>query len=154
PFACGATCIGLALVAFPSDIGHIYRSDMLGAGTGALGIVAGLFVLSPPQALRAVAVLGFAAAAVASLAAGAARGKWRAAGYAAAGLAALAIPASWTGLRLSEYKGLSEALLVPGAEVLTEQSSPLGLLTVVASPIIPFRHAPGLSLNNPVEPPP
>ena len=36
PFACGATCIGLALVAFPSDIGHIYRSDMLGAGTGAI----------------------------------------------------------------------------------------------------------------------
>jgi spermidine synthase len=49
---------------------------------------------------------------------------------------------------------LSQALLVPGAEVLTERSSPLGLLTVLRSPTIPFRHAPGLSLNNPVEPPP
>src|SRR5882672_7278850 len=35
PFACGATCVGLALLAFPSDIGRIYRSDMLGAGAGA-----------------------------------------------------------------------------------------------------------------------
>src|SRR4029077_4436459 len=45
PFACGATCIGLALAGFPNDIGRIYRSDMVGAGVGALGIVAGLFVL-------------------------------------------------------------------------------------------------------------
>src|SRR5262245_1733228 len=59
PFACGATCIGLALASFPNEIGRIYRSDMLGAGVGALGIVAGLFVLSPSQALQAVAVLGF-----------------------------------------------------------------------------------------------
>src|SRR3984893_1521230 len=154
PFACGATCIGLALVAFPNNIGRIYRSDMLGAGAGALGVVAGLFGLSPSQALQAVATLGFAAAAVASLGAGFERGNWRTAGYAAAGLAALAIPHSWTGLRLSEYKGLSQALLVPGAEVLTERSSPLGLLTVLRSPAIPFRHAPGLSLNNPVETPP
>jgi spermidine synthase len=154
PFACGATCIGLALATFPSDIGRTYRSDMLGAGAGALGVVAGLFVLSPSQALQAVAVLGFAAAAVASLGARSERGKWAATGYAAAALAALMIPHSWTGLRLSEYKGLSQALLVPGAEVLTERSSPLGLLTVLRSPTIPFRHAPGLSLNNPVEPPP
>jgi spermidine synthase len=69
-------------------------------------------------------------------------------------VAVLALPHSWTALRLSEYKGLSQALLVPGAEVLTERSSPLGLLTVLRSPTIPFRHAPGLSLNNPVEPPP
>jgi spermidine synthase len=154
PFACGATCVGLALATFPNEIGRIYRSDMLGAGAGALGVVAGLFVLSPSQALQAVAVLGLAAAAVASLGAGSERGKWAATGYAAAGLAALAIPPSWTGLQLSEYKGLSQALLVPGAEVLTERSSPLGLLTVVKSPTVPFRHAPGLSLNNPVEPPP
>src|SRR5204862_5847611 len=129
-------------------------SDMLGAGAGALGIVAGLFVLSPSQALEAVAVLGFAAAAVASLGAGAARGKRRATGFAAAAFAALMIPQSWTGLRLSEYKGLSQALLVPGAEVLAERSGPLGLLSVVRSPTIPFRHAPGLGLNDPVEPPP
>ncbi|MDX1540963.1 MAG: hypothetical protein R3349_06120, partial [Geminicoccaceae bacterium] len=38
--------------------------------------------------------------------------------------------------------------------VVLERSSPLGLLSVVDSPTIPFRHAPGLSLANTVEPPP
>src|SRR6266850_1249625 len=78
PFACGATCVGLALVTFPNEIGRVYRSDMLGAGAGALGIVAGLFVLSPSQALQVVAILGLAAAAVASLGAGFGRGRWAA----------------------------------------------------------------------------
>ena len=41
---------------------------------------------------------------------------------------------------------------MPGAEVEVERSSPLGLLSVVRSPEIPFRHAPGLSLNNLIEP--
>jgi SAM-dependent methyltransferase len=54
---------------------------------------------------------------------------------------------------ISEYKGLPMALRVPDAEIVEERSSPLGLVTVVESPTIPFRHAPGLSLNNIVEPP-
>ena len=37
--------------------------------------------------------------------------------------------------------------------MLVEDSSPLGLLTVVSSPTVPLRHAPGLSLNNATEPP-
>ena len=45
------------------------------------------------------------------------------------------------------------ALRVPGARIIEERSSPLGLISVVESPTIPFRHAPGLSLNNTVEPP-
>ena len=154
PFACGATCVGLAFTTFHKEIGRVYRSDLIGAGIGALAVVAGLFVLSPPQALQAVAVLGLAAASLASLREDTARRKWRAGVYLMVGIAAVVISPSWISLRLSEYKGLSQALLVPGAEVLTERSSPLGLLTVVRSPAIPFRHAPGLSLNNPIEPPP
>ena len=41
---------------------------------------------------------------------------------------------------------------MPGAVVEAERSSPLGLLSAVRSPKIPFRHAPGLSLNNLIEP--
>ena len=41
---------------------------------------------------------------------------------------------------------------MPGAVVEAERSSPLGLLSAVRSPTIPFRHAPGLSLNNLIEP--
>jgi spermidine synthase len=154
PFACGATCVGLAFATFPKEIGRVYRSDLMGAGIGAFGVVVGLFVLSPPQALQAVAILGLAAASLASLREDTARRKWRAGVYFIVGIAALVIPPSWISLRLSEYKGLSQALLVPGAEVLTERSSPLGLLTVLHSPEVPFRHAPGLSLDNPLEPPP
>jgi spermidine synthase len=36
---------------------------------------------------------------------------------------------------------------VVGARVLAERSGPLGLLTVVESPQVPFRYVPGLSLN-------
>ncbi len=46
------------------------------------------------------------------------------------------------------------ALQVVDAKILSEQSSPLGVLTVVESPTIPFRYAPGLSLNTKQEPPP
>ena len=41
-----------------------------------------------------------------------------------------------------------------GARVLVERSSPLGSVTVLASPAVPLRYAPGLSLNAPREPPP
>jgi spermidine synthase len=69
-------------------------------------------------------------------------------------ITSLAWPASWLEPRPSPYKGLRVALTAPGARVLAERSSPLGLLTVVESPLVPFRHAPGLSLGNTIEPPP
>jgi spermidine synthase len=153
PFACGATCVGLALATFPKEIGRVYRSDLMGAGSGALGVMPGLMVLSPPQVLLAIAVLGFAAASLASLREDTTGRKWRAGVYLMVGVAAVVASPSWVSLRLSEYKGLSQALLVPGAEVLAERSTPLGLLTVVSSSAIPFRHVPGLSLNSPIEPP-
>ena len=46
-------------------------------------------------------------------------------------------------------RGLSYALNLPGAEIIYENASPLGQLSVVRSPEMPFRHAPGLSLNSP-----
>ena len=69
-------------------------------------------------------------------------------------ITSLAWPASWLEPRPSPYKGLRVALTAPGARVLAERSRPLGLLTVVESPLVPFRHAPGLSLGNTIEPPP
>lgn len=155
PFFGAATCIGLALAAFPERIGRIYRYDLIGAAAGAIGLMLALFVLFPDTALRLVAVLGLLAAALAiSLRDSGAIRKGRAAACAVAAIAACAaLPPSWTALHLSEYKGLSQALLVPGAKVLAEESSPLGLITVVSSPTVPLRHAPGLSVNNTTEPP-
>ena len=155
PFFCAATCIGLALVAFPERIGRTYRYDLVGASTGAIGLMLALIVLFPNVALKVVAVLGFLAAALAisERETGVVR-KGRAVGYALAAIAACAaLPQSWTALQLSEYKGLSQILLVPGVKVLAEEAGLYGLLTVVSSSTIPFRYAPGLSLYNSMEPP-
>jgi spermidine synthase len=155
PFFCGAVCIGVALACFAEPVGRIYRADLLGAGSGALGILGLLFLLMPSRALELVGGLGLLAAALASVAEASRDARLRASGYAAGAMViAFALPSAWTALQLSPYKGLSQALRVPGAAVDVERSSPLGLLSAVRSPEIPFRHAPGLSLNNTIEPPP
>ncbi|MDF2689657.1 MAG: spermidine synthase, partial [Microvirga sp.] len=152
PFGAAGAAIGLAFIRFGDEIAAIYRADLIGAGLGALLIVSLLYLLAPEDCLRILGGLGFLAAALAAYADAARR--------AAAVLAVLAVispvawPASWLEPRPSPYKGLSVALTAPGARVLTERSSPLGLLTVVESTQIPFRHAPGLSLGATTEPPP
>jgi spermidine synthase len=154
PFFCAATCVGLAFAVFPDHIGRVYRYDMLGAGIGALGVVATLFWLFPPAALRLIGALGLLAAALASREDVDVKQSWRSAGYlVAAVLIYAATPISWTALRFSQYKELEQALLVPGTEIVHEASSPLGLLTVIRNPLIPLRYAPGLSLSNAIEPP-
>ncbi|MGH6898260.1 MAG: spermidine synthase [Geminicoccaceae bacterium] len=153
PFFCGAVCIGLALACFAEPVGRIYRADLLGAGLGALGILGVLFLVMPSRALELVGALGLLAAALVSLGEAGRHGRLRALLYIAGAAAMLfALPSAWTALQLSPYKGLSQALRVPGAVVEAERSSPLGLLSAVRSPKIPFRHAPGLSLNNLLEP--
>ena len=154
PFFCGANCIGLAFIRFGDKIERIYSYNLVGSGVGALGIVAALFVLSPPECLRVIAALGLTSAAIACVEARRARNIATAVGLLVAAMTiAFALPKSWPDLRLSPYKGLSQALERPGAEVIAARSNPLGYLSVVASPTIPFRHAPGLSLNNTVVPP-
>jgi hypothetical protein len=155
PFFCGANCIGLAFARFGEQIGRIYRYDLTGAGLGALGIVAVLFLVPPSACLRIIAGLGIAAAGLVCFARKDAGRRRAAAGLlAAALLLPLLVPQSWIALRISEYKGLSMALRIPDAQIVGETSSPLGLVTVVRSPTIPFRHVPGVSLDSTIEPPP
>ena len=145
PFFFAANCVGLAFAAFGEAASRIYRFDLVGAGIGAAAVIGALFVVDAEDGLRLVLALGFAAAALAGLGAG----RWgRSLGIAIAGLVlAGAAPANWIAPQISQYKGLSMALRVPGAEVVASGSSPLGQLAVVESPIVPFRHAPGLSLQ-------
>ena len=152
PFFCAATAIGLALSMPRARIEVIYRSDLVGAALGASGIVGALFVFTPATCLVLIGAAGLAAAAL---------GTWhesvRRVVPAALLVAAVALPvvwpAGWSTPRPSPYKELSLALTVPDARVVAERSSPLGWLSVVESPTIPFRHAPGLSLNATGEPP-
>ncbi len=149
PFFFAANAIGLALIHYRARLSRIYAADLLGAGLGSIAILALLFVVKPSQALMVLGLLGICAALLAS---------WELRQTKAAvwllPLAAvlLLIPTSWSTLEISPYKGLSQTLLVKDTRIIAERSSPLGLLSVVESPTIPLRHAPGLSLNATTEP--
>lgn len=154
PFFCAATSICLSFARFADQPHRIYSFDILGAGAGSLGILAALFATTPSGALQWIGALGLAAAAVAGFRSGL-RPRWLpAALLGVALLIAFGLPTDWTRLRPSEYKDLSQTLSIGGTRVVAERSSPIGLIDVVESLSIPFRHAPGLSLNAAMEPPP
>lgn len=151
PFFFAANAIGLALMFFRQDITRLYAADMLGAGVGSIGIVLLLFIVFPENGLRLISVIGIATAALAcwELRLGH-KLKWL---LLLVALSPLLLPVAWTQLMMSPYKGLSQSLRITGSEVVAEYSSPLGLLSVLENPVVPLRHAPGLSLNATQEPP-
>jgi spermidine synthase len=154
PFFCAANAIGLTFMRLESQIHLVYRADLIGAGFGALAIVALLFILPVSGSLLIVGAAGFGAAGLAALDPALACRRRTALALVLVGMVSpLLWPSGWSELRLSDFKGLRKALAVPGAEIVKERSSPLGLLTVVRSPTIPFRFAPGLSFSYPQEPP-
>ncbi|WP_341319400.1 SAM-dependent methyltransferase [Paraburkholderia sp. IMGN_8] len=154
PFFCAATSVCLTFTRFTDQIPRIYSFDIVGAGSGSLAIIVALFALAPPDALRLVGGAGLAAAALACIECRWHRHWLPVLLLGAAAMGAASLPRDWLALRPSEYKELSQTLRVKGARVVAESSSPLGLITVVESPLIPFRYAPGLSLNATMEPPP
>ncbi len=152
PFFFAACCIGLAFTCRRSHISRIYFFDLVGAGLGAMLIVGSLFLLSPQNALIMLAIIALLASASMGLMSTARKPLLT---MQLVCLVALlfGLPQTWLEMRISEYKGLNQAIQVVGSKVLMVSSSPLGLLTVVESPRIPFRYAPGLSLNTRFEPP-
>ncbi|MDH3375578.1 MAG: SAM-dependent methyltransferase, partial [Gammaproteobacteria bacterium] len=153
PFFLAANVIALTLMTYPGAIPRVYAADLIGAGVGSLGVVLLLHVLWPATAMRLLAWAGFATAGVAywSLRL---RPRPLAWAFAILGLLLFVAPASWTHPDVSPYKSLGQLLNVSGTRVVEQLTSPLGQVTVVASPTIPLRHAPGLSLNASGEPPP
>ncbi len=154
PFFFAASCIGLALLRYKNFVNRVYRADLIGAGSGAVLLIASLFLVRPEVALQLIAALALLAAALAGFAYTQVVSRGLAPVLLALAVAVLLIPRSAFELQISPYKGLSQALQVLGTQVLSEHSGPLGLLTVVSSPAVPFRHAPGISLKSEHEPPP
>lgn len=154
PFFCAATCVCLTFTRFHHQVHRIYSFDILGAGIGCIAIIVALFGLTPVNALRLVGSAGLAAAALASIECHWHRRWLPVLLVAAAVIVPASLPGDWIALRPSDYKELSQTLRIKGARVAAESSSPLGLITVVENASIPFRHAPGLSLNAALEPPP
>ncbi len=152
PFFFAATCIGLAFTCRGREINRIYFFDLLGAGSGALLAIGLLFVLPPQDAMLGLAALPLFASILMNVAL-ATRWPIAIAQLAWIGLLTVGLPEPYVDLRISEYKGLSQALAVIDSRVEYEASSPLGYITVVSSPTVPIRHAPGLSFASRHVPP-
>jgi hypothetical protein len=146
PFFFAACCIGLAFTCRGGDASRIYFFDLCGAGIGAMLIIALLFAVSPQTTLVLLVLLPLAGSALVATTL-ASRLPLAIVQLAWLALLAFGIPQAHLDLRISEYKGLSQALQVVDSRILHQSSSPLGLITVVDSPTVPIRHAPGLSFN-------
>ena len=152
PFFVAAICSGLAFTCHGRLASRIYFFDLIGAGLGAILILGLLFRLPPETALLPVMAMPFAASLLMTRTPRTRR-MLPALQLAWLVLIVTGVPQAWTKLEISEFKGLSQALAVVDSRVIEERSSPLGLLTVVESPTVPLRHAPGLSFTTTHIPP-
>ncbi|MDJ0887903.1 MAG: hypothetical protein QNI89_11410 [Desulfobacterales bacterium] len=148
PFLLAATGVGAVLRFYKQWIPSVYAADLAGAGTGAGLAVGGLYFLPPPAALLSVAGFGAAAAVAAAW-------HWRMAGRRVAVLVVMSLfvltglaAARWGRIAINPYKPLAQVLRVPGTQRLFEGHHPMGWFSAVESRRVPFRHAPGLSLNS------
>ena len=155
PFFFAANAIGLALMRYRHKVPKIYSADLIGAGVGGIVIVGLLYLLFPIDVLKVLSVFGLVAAVVAGFELRFDRISIAISIVIAFSLliALSMLPPAWLNLSISPYKSLPQQLNVIDTYIETERSSPLGLLSVIASPAVPLRHAPGLSLNTTVEVP-
>ncbi len=151
PFFFAATAICLAFMQYGEQVSRIYAWDLAGAGLGSLGVIGILFVLFPQNSLLVIGVLGLLSMLVASVEL---RVQKPIAVLVMFGLSImlLALAAASLDLRMSPYKSLPQTLRINGTEIIEQDSSPFGLISIVDSATIPFRHAPGLSLGSTEEP--
>ncbi len=151
PFFFAATAICLALLRFPDLVSRIYAVDLFGAGAGSLGIILLLYGVFPLPALVIISLIGLLATLVSCWELHLINKKWLILVISFSMLLLVMTPLVFK-LNISPYKGLSKILNINDTKIITELSSPLGLISVVASDKIPFRHVPGLSFNATHEP--
>ena len=153
PFFFVANAIALTIMCFHQKIPLVYGIDLIGAGIGAVLIMALLQVFSADDMLRLLAISGISAGffALSNLS-----NREKQITISVLLLCLLSVfltPQNWLDLRLSEYKGLTQTLLIKDASLRLSHTSPVSQTDVVQSPFVPFRHAPGLSLQSPAAPP-
>ena len=150
PFFLAATAIGLLLLERARQAPRVYFFNLLGSGFGSLLAVIFLFLVPAERAVLLIYALAAGAALLVVDALPPRRGA-----AVVLSLAAAFYAFHFGGLlaiQPSQYKGLSVALNLPGAQILAQRSSPLGRVDILRSPA--FRHAPGLSLVSPALPAP
>ena len=154
PFFFVANAIALTMMRFNQHIPLVYGFDLIGAGIGAVLIMIVLQVLAPVSVLRFLAISGVAAGLFALKNMGSVRQQqFSVFVLLVSMLAIFYAPQSWLDLRMSEYKGLEQTLLMKDTKLEHHMTSPVSQTDVVQSSQVPFRYAPGLSLQSPATPP-
>ncbi len=153
PFFFVANAIALTIIRFHQKIPLVYGFDLIGAGIGALLIMALLQFFSADAVLRLLAIIGITAGFFALANFSNKEKQLTVSLLLLCLIAVFLLPQKWLDLRQSEYKGLAQTLLMKDASLLFSHSSPVSQTDVVRSPFIPFRNAPGLSLQSPAAPP-
>lgn len=150
PFFFVGAAICLAFLHFKLQLSQLYAADLLGAGVGCLLFVLLMFVVFPQSALLYICLSGLVAAIMAAVELHTVRSYF--VGILLIMLAFLCGSGWQLQLQISPYKSLPKMLLLKGTQVIAEKSSPLGMISVLASDHIPLRHVPGMSLNSSSEP--
>ncbi len=153
PFFFVANAIALTMMRFHQQIPLIYGIDLIGAGIGAVSVMALLQIFSAETLLTLLAIGGLTAGLFALSNLSKRQKQLTASTLLLCMLAVSLMPHKWLDLRLSEYKGLAQTLLIKDTSLRLSHSSPVSQTDVVSSPLVPFRHAPGLSLQSPTGPP-
>jgi len=153
PFFFVANAIALTMMRFHQQIPLVYGIDLIGAGIGALSVMILLQFFSAETLLTLIAISGLLAGLFALYQLRTKQKQQTATLLFLCIFAVLLIPQNWLDLRLSEYKGLTQTLLIKESSLLFSHSSPVSQTDVVFSPLVPFRYAPGLSLQSPARPP-
>ena len=143
PFFAAANCVGLALWRFPAQIPRLYGIDLLGAGVGAVALVAALSKWHPAHTLMAVSAIGLAVAVAASVAL-----RWRIWSVTTLAMLIGLSAGIWNSVDIhpSAYKDIARSLAVQGAQIDHLLTGATGVVTVVRNEQVPLRSAPGLSL--------
>ena len=152
PFAFAASAICMTFMHYPrSDISKLYAADLIGAGFGAIITLIAMYFVMPQHLLIGISLAAMVATLIAIQETGTKHKT-----------ALQLVTVGITGFLLvltpdlkliySPYKSLAQTLNIKGATVIDQRASPLGHLSLVVNPQVPFRHAPGLSLLNTAEP--
>lgn len=142
PFLASGLAVGLLLARYPAQAGRLYGANLVGSALGCLLVPLLLPHLGAPGTLIAICLVGWCAAAVLAPR----PAPWEVLAWAASGLGLLALllaQPAWLEVRLSPYKGLSQALLHPEARVVYSRWNAYSRVDVVAGSGL--RSAPGLS---------
>ncbi len=142
PFFTGALAIGLIYTHYVSKIGKLYFADLLGSGTGGAVALFLLWIFAPEKLPYAIALFPIVAGAILF------KKRYLMFNLSLLTLSLLVLLAGFISgpeVPMSQYKSLSRAMLLPGAEIKEIRNTPYGQLKHLQAEAL--RYAPGLSLT-------